>query len=180
VGDVVQGGPRVAPRGTIGPFTPGQILSSYAISGTGIGWSSGGTWPAANRALYLPFQVEAPITVTKIAVQVTVQSGNCDVGIYDYWAARLVSMGSTAVAAAGMQVFDIADTTLRPGYYWVAMNVDNTTAAFNRATPVAQSLRTLAVREQAVGAVALPNPATMANPSSAYIPWVAMAVRSTF
>ncbi len=127
---------------------------------------SASAWTTANTAVFCPFTVPWAFLAKKMGVQVTTQSGNMDIGIYDEKGTRLVSMGSQAVGAAGVQTFDITDTWLLPGTYFMAMNVD-TTAAFFQGVPAASVLtgtgRTLFLLQQAVGAVALPNPATYAS-----------------
>lgn len=143
-------------------------------------FTAGGVWPAANRAIYVPFMVDQVVTAYQMAFEVITQSGNCDVGIYDVAGNRLVSKGSTAVAAAGFQSIDITDTVLAPGVYFMAMNVDNTTASFTRSSAVSAVYQQVCgMQQQAVGAVTLPDPATFANPASAYIPMFGVALKST-
>ncbi len=159
--------------------SPSSLCFDAAFAQT-TAFNSGAVWPAANRALYMPFLVEVPVTAYQMAFEVTTQSGNCDVGIYDELGNRLVSKGSTAVGAAGIQTLDITDTVLTPGLYYMAMNVDNITAAVTRLAPgLALHLQTVGMQQQAVGAVALPNPATFANPATAYLPALAVACKST-
>jgi len=45
----------------------------------------------------------------------------------------------------------------------MAINVDNTTAAFLAVSTIAAASRTAGIQQQAVGAVTLPNPATFAT-----------------
>lgn len=119
----------------------------------------------------MPFQLGVALTAYQMALTVAVQSGNLDVGIYDANANRLVSAGSTAVGAAGMQIVDITDTLLVPGTYFAAMCVDNTTASFTRSTnPDVQTMRVCGLQQQAVGAVTLPSTATFATMGNAYYP----------
>jgi ethanolamine utilization microcompartment shell protein EutS len=132
-------------------------------------------WTTANTAIFIPITLQTSFLAQKMAVNVTTQAGNLDVGIYDEYSNRLVSKGSTAVAAAGLQVIDIADTLLTPGTYYIAMNCDSVTAAFIAISPVAQIVRTKGCRQQAVGAIALPNPATFAVVSATRA-WPAVAV----
>lgn len=164
--------PRVA-FSTVSPTTPMGALSSHVAVLTST------VWPAADRALYIAFHLDAPFQVQKLAVLVGIQSGNLDMGIYDEWGNRIVSKGSTAVAAAGNQVIDLttsvtgtASPALNPGTYWVAMNVDNTTASFRMITTTAQILMCGCVQQQAVGAVTLPATASFANPASNYLPYI--------
>lgn len=176
------------------PVSPTSLLNMSGVLHS-IGWSScaydphavtqafsgsgNGTWPAANRAIYIPFMVEARITVYQIAVEVAVQSGSLDVGLYDLYGKRLQAAGSTAVAVAGVQAIDITDTALTPGVYYMGMCVDNNTASFYRSTAAARALQMAGVQQQAVGAVTLPDPATFANPASAYIPHMSLALTAT-
>jgi hypothetical protein len=147
-----------------------------AIDGASI---AAAVWPAANRAIYMPFLVDYTVTITHIGFEVSVQSGNCDVGIYDENSSRVVSKGSTAVGAAGIQTIDITDTTLNPGLYFIAMCVDNITASIFRFNGLeALALQVLGVQQQAVGAVTLPDPATFANPAANYLPVVALTTRT--
>ena len=120
-----------------------------------------------------------PLTARQMFIEIITQSGNCDIGIYNERADRLVSTGSTAVGAAGIQIFNITDTELTPGVYYAALCVDNATASITRASTTALNLQVLGVQQQAVGAVTLPNPATFANPASAYAPTIGVALNAT-
>jgi hypothetical protein len=160
--------PDFSARGSFGrmPYS----ISNYGDTGLGDymrgSTTSAGTatlWTTANTAVYCPFVLTWPYLAQKIGFQVTTQSGNCDVGIYDEKGTRLISAGSTAVAAAGLQVVNITDTWLLPGTYFMAINVDNTTAAFLAVSTIAAASRTAGIQQQAVGAVTLPNPATFAT-----------------
>lgn len=162
---------------SVSTFNPlnGGIASTLIYRATN---GSVGAWPAANLAIYTPVEVKAPCTAYQVAFNVGTQNGNCDVGIYDEMGNRLVSSGSTAVGAAGIQVIDITDTDLKPGVYFLAMNVDNTTATIMRlsggtSTPEMQAT---GCQQQAVGAVTLPNPATFADPGQIYIPFIYVSV----
>lgn len=146
---------------------------------TGFNLAASAVWPAANRAIYVPVIVETTVTAYQMGIIVTTQNGNVDVGIYDEKFARLVSMGSTAVGAAGFQAFDIADTVLTPGVYYLAMCCSSATASFPRTTVLAEHLRANGVQQQAVGAVTLPDPMVPANPASAYMPALMVAAVPT-
>jgi hypothetical protein len=132
--------------------------------------SAGAVYPAANTAIFVPIMVAEQQIVYHLGVEVTTQSGNLDLGIYDEAGTRLVSAGSTAVAAAGVQSIDITDTTLTPGIFYLAMNCDNTTAAFRRISMDTPLERVCGVQQQAVGALALPATATFATMAQTYIP----------
>ena len=135
-------------------------------------------WPTANTAIYIPIEIAVFTTITAILVQVGTQAGNLDVGIYDETGTRLVSLGSTAVAAAGVQNCNIADTALAPGVYFVAMNCDSATAAFIRCSITADLGRSVGCQQQAVGAIALPATATFAAYTLTYLPCISLVTQS--
>jgi hypothetical protein len=136
-------------------------------------------WQLANRAVFAPVYIYSAVTIYQMAIEVTTQSGNCDIGIYTTGGVRLVSMGSTAVAVAGVQVFNIADTFLVPGVYFAALNIDNTTAAIRCAAGSTNFAAMAGVRQQAVGAVTLPNPATLVTATATMWPYIALATNPT-
>jgi hypothetical protein len=170
----------VFPAGRVVSVVSAASLVQEGFTIHGSSFSAGAVWPAANRAIYVPFIVDVTVTAVAMFIEIAVQSGNCDVGIYDEVGNRLVSMGSTAVGAAGLQTFNIADTTLRPGLYYMAMCVDNVVASvFRSGGPQVVQQQTFGQRQQAVGAVTLPDPATFANPASLYTPVLSIAMNAT-
>lgn len=127
-------------------------------------------WTTANRAIFIPFTTEVTVTAFQMAVENgATLGGNLDVGIYDINGTRLVSSGTTAQAGISvMQTFNIADTVLTPGYYFMAMSTDSTTATYIGSPVVSglgEFLRSLGVQEQ-TSAFVLPATATFANPAS--------------
>ena len=151
------------------------VMGQALMCASSVGGNAG--WPTANKAFFIPFEVETTVVAYKMIFNVSSQSGNYDIGLYSETGTRLVSTGSTAVPAAGAAMADISNTTLVPGTYFMALNVDNTTASIGRnsalGTPIMQIC---GMQQQALGAVTLPNPATFANPTSAYVPGIGVAV----
>jgi hypothetical protein len=168
--------------GILFPHVGNESLNSViAISGSALN-STATTWPSANRAIYIPVPVTDTITIYQMAVRIQTQSGNLDVGIYDYNGNRLVSAGSTAMAAAGVQTFNVADTTLVPGWYHMAVNVSNTTAVLRGHTAGSGVITNRVgggVQQQDVGATALPATATFATMTGTWTPLVVAVYRST-
>jgi len=158
----------------IGSLNSTGPLMDLAITTNNVA-TSGAVWPAANRALYQPVMVETWFLAQVMAVQVTATAaGNFDVGIFDSFGRKLVSMGSTAVGSVGLQTFNITDTWLPPGVYYLAMNCSTTTTvAVARTTPASALMCQLCGQQQSSeGSVALPTTATFANPASNYVPWI--------
>ena len=134
-------------------------------------------WPAANRALYVPLIVETPMTIFQLAMYNGAVAGEVDIGLYSYpgtgtAATRLVSAGKTAMAGASQpQVFNVADTAITPGVYFLGFVCSTvTTATFFRSVPALAQLQLAGVQQQALGETVLPATATFANPASQVLP----------
>lgn len=156
------------------------LAGQTCLSGSSVGGLVG--WPAANRAIYIPFEIDVPLVAQKMVYGIsTIAAGNFDMGIYSETGTRLVSTGSTALPGSGtFQSVTITSTTLVPGTYFMAMNVDTGTPTFNRVGGLpAGTLQMCGVQQQAVGAVTLPSTATFANPASAFLPVIGVAFVST-
>lgn len=136
-------------------------------------------WPTANLALYVPFVVHRPWTVLKMLIEngATV-GGNVDVGVYDGQQNRILSSGSTAHAgASGVQTFDVTDTLLVPGAYFMAVTFDNNTSTI-RGWATAVTLNSGCGVLQQASAFALPSPAVFAACASAFVPFVTLLGRT--
>lgn len=140
--------------------------------------TAAGVW-TANRAVYQPFLVKRQVIVTDTAVFVVTQAGNLDVGIYDLAGTRIVSSGTTACGAAGVQVVGITDTTLSPGWYYVGFASDSSTAVFQNCALDPATMRMCGAQEQATAFV-LPNPATFATYATARAPQIVLSYSATF
>lgn len=122
---------------------------------------------AANRALFIPFTVEADFTIYAFEhLNGVTISGNFDTGIYDDTLARLISLGPTAqVGASVLQRTAIAPLALAPGKrYWLAFAFDNATATTIAAGINANRASILAIAMQ-LAAFPLPATATFAVPT---------------
>lgn len=130
-----------------------------------------GTYPSANRAYYYPITLNDWVTVTQMSLYngATV-AGNVDVGIYDINGNRLVSAGGVAMAGAStVQVFDIADTALVPGDYYLAMACSSASATFFRYQANAQVMEAFESYMQA-SAYPLPATATFVAATVGFVP----------
>lgn len=151
----------------IGTELIGQATASPAV------------WPAANRAMYVPFTVPAPFTVVKMGVlNGGAVAGNLDVGIYDDQQNRIVSSGSTAQSGASTaQSVDITDTLLLPGTYYMALAMDGTTATTLRMSPPVPLLGSFGLLSQST-AFPLPATATFAAVQDPYLSVFFLTARS--
>lgn len=147
---------------TISPESCGAEIGCFNVA------PASAVWPTANTAIFVPFVVNSPIVVVKMGIlNGATVSGNVDVGIYDDQQNRLISKGSTAQSGvSAVQSFDITDTSLLPGIYFMALCVDNVTATVYRSSlAITGGPAALGIYNQAVGAVTLPDPAVFAKPS---------------
>ena len=135
-------------------------------------------WPVANLAFYIPFVYHNDQTVKRMFVEIGgVQSGNIDVGIYNEAGARQVSdSGSLVGTINDVQEFDIGDTFLVAGRYYMAVAIDNVTASIMRLSILGYRNRILGIKEQ-TSAYPLPETATFAeNVDRSYIPSMAVSL----
>lgn len=134
-------------------------------------------WPAANRAILIPFRLPKPATAYKMTIGAgTTASGNFDVGIYDIAGNLIISSGATGKGNNTEQTVDITDTVLGNGSYYMAMAADGTNNYIARAVDL-NFLKMLGVR-QASSAYTLPATLTFETVASAFLPWFSVRFRS--
>lgn len=99
-------------------------------------WGAAGNaaWQTANFALFYPWRVESPLTIVKgLTINGSTASGNIDIGVYDSEFNRIVSAGGAAQAGTStIQEFDITDTDIMPGQYWMAIALSSTSGTMIR------------------------------------------------
>lgn len=166
------------------PFRSMPIISSFSHESIGRSMNIGNglpvstAWATANQARYVPFWIAEYITIVKLmAYNGATAAGNTDIGLYD--AAGNEVVGIAAAAQAGTtawQEFNITDTPLVPGLYYIGL-LNTTTTGTYYAWQMTQIGRAAGVFSQAVGAGNLPNPATFAALDAGVVPVVAMSTR---
>lgn len=167
----------------IDPMTAIHWGSNCSIGGGAgfVGTPASAIYPTANLAIYIPFRIPRPIVVTKLwAWNGTVVSGNIDVGIYDATGTRLISAGSTAQAGtSAKQEFNIADTEIGPGLFYIATAMNNTTGTLHRVSALPVELMRLVGCAEQTTAFALPATATFAKvATAAYLPMTGLSIRT--
>jgi hypothetical protein len=175
------------PVGAVHPNVTIHPWSLESIGAAAVGQSSTGSlqnlasaaWTAANRAIYIPFAVTRPLVVAQLYVfNGATVSGNSDCGVYDAVGTRVVSSGSTAQAGTtAYQVFNVTDTLLGPGVFYLALALNNTTGTVRRVVMgSALSAQTLGMAMQET-AFPLPATATLAALTVDTIPMVGLTGR---
>lgn len=138
-------------------------------------------WGVANQARYVPIIVPRPITVVKLlAYNGTSVAGNSDMGLYREDGTEVVGIAAAAQSGtSGWQEFNITDTPILAGLYYIGLLNDGTTGQYFCFTNKELG-RAYGVFSQAVGAANLPSPsATFAALDSGVIPVVGLSTRVT-
>ena len=163
---------------TMGPQSLLAIGSQIAANATAA--ASSATFPASNRAILYPFDITEDITVTQLwSYNGATASGNIDVGIYDSAFGRVVSSGTTAQSGTNsLQVFNITDTPLTAGQYYMAVAMDNTTGTLFRQSFAANHMRAAGCFQMA-SAFVLPSTITPAAVATAHLPMVGWTRKAT-
>ena len=147
-------------------------IASPCATGYGIAAQGGSTpgsavWFAANEAVFVPFYLTNPVLVTRIFVlNGAAVSGNVDVGIYTQDGNLIVGGGGAAQAGTNQpQYFNIADTMLGAGRYYIACVLDNVTGRVFRDNINNNRARQLGIL-RATSAYPLPSSATFVELTS--------------
>ena len=171
------------------PMPPLVASDSWHCLGTGIAASAAvtpvsATWPAANRALYIPILVTEDITVTKLwCHNGSAVSGNVNMCLYNSAFAQVAGteIGSTAQAGTSvLQEFNIADTAIVAGLYYIGIVLSNTTGEMVRYTtpPTNVALQSWGMAQELLASVDLPATATPADVATPYLPRCGIATRT--
>lgn len=167
------------PAVSLTSFTQGGFISTNAALSSLANVAAASTaWPSANRALFVPIRLSAPLIVTKLAMGAgATAAGNFDVGIYDAQGNKIVSSGATAKVASAEQVIDITDTQIGPGLFYLALAADGTDN-YTMVTPAGSSPVPLQKARlygmvQMDTAYTLPATATFAAATAAPVPCIA-------
>lgn len=151
--------------------------SQRTITSVASGASS--AWPAANRAIYVPFALAAPYGVQRVWwVNGTTANVNVDCGVYTVGGTRLGAIGSTAQSGTSVLQSAALALYLLPGSYYMALLLSATTGHTFRTSPAVANQQLLGMAQQAVGATALPATATFAAVASAYLPLFGITSRT--
>lgn len=169
-------------QGLLGTYNEGCVFADYVTSVGSAYNTTTGVLGGANRAIYIPVQLNASITAYQIAwINGGVASGNVDVGIYNSSFTRLVSSGPVAQGTINVvQAADIADTALTADTYYIGLAVTSATAQFRSySASTASILRSHGIAIQdGLTSGTLPNPAVFATSVITTVPVVAVVFQS--
>jgi hypothetical protein len=133
-----------------------------------------GAWPAANRALYHPFENPWRYPIKYLWwMNGTGTGNNMNVGIYTESGSLLIQTGSTARNSSARQQFVAVDYLLMPGRYYYGQVCDST--ATNMIYQIGSTLTTITARlcgilQEDIGGMTLPNTMNPAEFTTAVVP----------
>ena len=165
--------PRWPPLNVITPFhidSSGLTMRGENLQMNGIGTGT----RAANSALFWPFMIFETSVAKKMSfISGNAGTGNADLGIYDGGKNLLVSSGSTALVGANtLQEIDIANTTLHPGQYFMALVFSSGSSTFLQFLNNDEFAFAAYPYYEAANHFPLPNPATftLSSTTAAQVP----------
>lgn len=157
------------------PLVSWQVVGKYASQGTQrIAQASlvSASWPSANRAIYLPFELWQPFTIYEACINngSGASAGSWDVGVYTADGTRIVSSG--AVAQSGVNAIQTISLSARLGrgvYYMALLATSGSTTIYRSSAGAANDYLLWGALQEATGGT-LPATATFATNSTAFIP----------
>jgi hypothetical protein len=151
---------------SIGQSGSGPVLLNTAQTAT-----TSATWPAANRILYIPVVVEEGASIFQFwTYNGSTAAGSIDVGIFNSSLAKVISSGAVSQSGTStLQLFDVADTPITPGLYYLGLSETDNTSTFLRSSANFVALAAEGVLQEG-GSGTLPATATPVAPASSYLP----------
>lgn len=147
-------------------FVGAALRNLSAISGT-----TSTAFPAANRAIYIPFTLPARYPMARIWwANGATATGNIAAGILTEAGVALGAVGATAQAGTTIVQSAALALDLPPGAYYLGLTASSTSSTLRAwAVAVAQE-QALGMAQEALGSTAMPAVATFATVASAYLP----------
>lgn len=136
-----------------------------------------GTWPSANRMIFIPFRLRMPMLVTRVGwMNGTVTASNAKIMVYT-GGGTLLNSGQAGTAKSGnsaAQDIDVTDFVVPAGLNYLAPVADGTGSWFRWATSDVSTMKAMGIAQQASAYASPPNPFTLAAAASNYIPvcWI--------
>lgn len=148
------------------------LLPQPWLRDSAVASADGAAW-TANDAVFIPFVLEQAAMIAQVHVEIVTSNGNIGVAIYDLNGNRLTAQVGTAMGAAGIQTFNMADVDLPAGYYYLGVASSSGSAVLREMTcyygATAVRANLAGVKKQAT-AYDLPPTATFAAPTRTTVP----------
>ncbi len=147
------------------------------LSQNAVAFNTTTVYPAANRALYMPFYLPSTQLILSVSIYCSVVGGgNFDLGLINSTCTTLLaSLGSTALSTTGIKTWTLVTPiqVLAGQRGYIGMSCSSGTSQFLRQTSSVISLRAGSMAQEA-SAHPLPSSPTPAQVASAYLPTIAL------
>jgi len=165
--------------GTIHPYSSESIGAGLIATGGTVFNSVASTVLGVDVLIYIPFSIGDRILVKQLfCYNGATVNGNVDVGIYSAIGKLIISAGSTAQTGASvLQLFDIADTPLDPGDYYLCIGTNSATATFFAGTTVALTGKALGLLQD-TSIIPLPTESVFTTYALTMVPIVGLTIRT--
>lgn len=137
----------------------------------------------ANIGIYVPIEVKAAFSAKKMfCMNGGTAAGNVDIGLYTEAFAKVVSMGPTLQSGTtAIQEFDISDTPVAIGRYYLAISLSNATGTLYT-TDIGTTTGISVMKGYGLGTQGsvgtLPSTITPSVPSTQFVPFFGMSSRT--
>lgn len=144
----------------------------YSVTGGLTFAITSGAFPTANKVLYIPLRIPKPMIIQQLYTSNgATASGNVDIGVYSADGTKLVSSGSVAQSGINQkQLFNVTDTLIGRGVFYMGLTLSNTTGTFFRNAGSLALLQALGLLTETPGGFGLPANATFGAYIDAYYP----------
>jgi hypothetical protein len=159
-------------------------IASYDIDAVGEMFLAGttqNTWPTANKAVVIPFEVHQDCIAMQIGwFNGSAVNGSVDAGIYDIDGNLLTSIGSghTQTGTTAIEVVDVTDAVLNPGIYQMALVLSSASGRISYASIGTTIPNCKGIREIS-SSYPLTTLPTFSTSSMGIVPMMFVALRST-
>ncbi len=167
------------PQPSIPITTVSKESAGTATGSTASSWI-GGTWPAANRAIFITFNLFHTYYTQNaiVANGSNVINSQVDIGVYTADGRLIGHTGSVPQLGPNrVQVIPLV-LTLAPGCYWMAMSLNSSGAWVVRKAMSISQFGRLVVMAQMASAHPLPEVATFSVPTATQLPLFGITSRS--
>lgn len=128
-------GMKLISDGSAAWYAPDGIPSTPPYIGTRVDGPSAAQVFVASTTQLSTVDIRQPTRVTGVRVVVGVQSGQCQVGLYDNAGTKLAASTEALCPAPGQQTISFASAvSIQPGIYYLALGADNGTATFAKSS----------------------------------------------
>jgi hypothetical protein len=158
-------------------YVPSIYNEISALGGGAFGFATQ-TYPAANRAIYVPIIFPYPAQLYSMSMIATNATGNWDIGLYDgYTKLLMASKGSTAMASGIKTLTFSPEIRVEPGrLYYAGVSLSSTSGSIVRSNPGIPACVAAGMGQEA-SALPLPASMTPAIVASTYVPLFIFGVR---